>query len=384
MVRLLGVPRAAARVAQPLGELAAAARARAPRPAAPASTNSDVRWSGSTRRGRARRARPSTTCSSGRPRRWSTVTGVSGSRCSSSASFTSESTNALSHCAMSSGPASSARVDGAPVDDARVARHRVDAERAPTRGRRTTAPGTTLDLDLAAIAARAAARPCARRPPGCPGTAYTTSPCSSRGGDQRVDAISRVRRLEVGRGVVDVVERRRTSCRRRRARRPRDGARVRTKRAACALERGARRREEVVGPGRPRPTTTTRPGTLRATRRGRRPSGRGSPCGGHTPSWRRVPARRTAGRRRRRPAREPRGAERRVVRPSSSLDELAAPPRSASSSTMQSPVAARGSASRPVARPARAPSVAVGGGDLRRRCFASGARATSSRCDAGA
>ena len=95
-------------------------------------------------RGRARRARPSLDALVGQsPSRWSTVTGVSGSRCSSSASFTSESTSALSHCATSIGPASSTVVD-------RAARRRRAPRRAigstPTRAHASSAndnPGTT-------------------------------------------------------------------------------------------------------------------------------------------------------------------------------------------------------------------------------------------------
>ena len=48
VVGLLGVPRAAARIAQPLGELEQSHHLAAPRSAAPASTKTDVRWSGAT------------------------------------------------------------------------------------------------------------------------------------------------------------------------------------------------------------------------------------------------------------------------------------------------------------------------------------------------
>ncbi len=89
------------------------------------------------------------TRSSGSPSRWSTVTVVAGSRCSSSASFTSESTKVLSHCAMSSGPDELGVVDGAAVDHARVARHRVDADARPREvGERQA--GEHADLDLVA------------------------------------------------------------------------------------------------------------------------------------------------------------------------------------------------------------------------------------------
>ena len=72
---------------------------------------------------------------------------VAGSRCSSSASFTSESTNALSHCAISSGPDELGVVDGAPVDDPRVARHGVDTEPRPREvGERQARDHRDLDL----------------------------------------------------------------------------------------------------------------------------------------------------------------------------------------------------------------------------------------------
>ena len=59
------------------------------------------------------------------------MTGVAASRCSSSASFTSDTTKSLSHCAISNGPRELGLVDGATVDDARLAVHRVDAEARP-------------------------------------------------------------------------------------------------------------------------------------------------------------------------------------------------------------------------------------------------------------
>ena len=149
------------------------------------------------------------------------------------------------------------------VDDARAG-HRVDAEAVPREiGERET--GHDLDVDAAP---RATARPCAPRPTGCPGTAYTTSPCScassttraaiaaytvSRSSPRVVEQVERLERDALGRELVD-----RGMAR---------GAHVPDRHVARAprarWEAEDRRRPD------PRPTTTTRGALTPAARRPR-------------------------------------------------------------------------------------------------------------------
>ena len=110
-----------------------------------------VRWSGTTRRGRARRAAPARRARRAGPRRWSTVTGVSGSRCSSSVSFTSESTSAWSHCAMSIGPASSTVSIARPSTTRASRRHRIDARARAHARSANDKPGTTSTTSTPAL-----------------------------------------------------------------------------------------------------------------------------------------------------------------------------------------------------------------------------------------
>ena len=132
------------------------------------------------------------------------MTGVSGPRCSSNASFTSESTNALSHCAIEqpTGELRARRCRRA-VDDARVAVHRIDAEAHPREvGERH--PGDQHHVD-GGIGAQQRHRALGDR--GAPGHRVHHLAVLVRGGDETRRDL-RVRRLEIGGGVVDVVERR--------------------------------------------------------------------------------------------------------------------------------------------------------------------------------
>ena len=153
VVGLLGVPRAAAGAAQPLARARRAARTRAATAARRCRRTRDVRWSGSTSRSRSasatvehvlvgqaeplehrhRRARARAT--------------------SSSASFTSESTKRGVALRDEQRPAKPGGVDRerARVDDARAARAG-RCRGAPTRDRRTTAPGTISTVDVARAA----------------------------------------------------------------------------------------------------------------------------------------------------------------------------------------------------------------------------------------
>ena len=172
------------------------------------------------------------------------MTGVSGPRCSSSASFTSDSTNGLSHCATSSRPASSARRCRA---RRRRARRRPSGRRrgAPTRGRRTTGPATS-STSTGGVGAQQRDR--ALGDHRAPGHRVHDLAVLVRGGDQRVDDLARTRTRGRG-GVVDVVERRERHASA--ARSSTAGWRsVRANRRGAAVERGARRRQEVVGAGR--------------------------------------------------------------------------------------------------------------------------------------
>ena len=109
-------------------------------------------------------------------------------------------------------------------------------------------PGNELDVDARA---RAAARRCARRPSGCPGTAYDDLAVLVRGVDDAVGD-RRVHRVEVVAAVVEQVERLELDAL---AREIVDRGMARGAHEADrdALERGARGGEQQVGAGRAEP-----------------------------------------------------------------------------------------------------------------------------------
>ena len=158
----------------------------------------------------------------------------------------------------------------------RRARRRPSGRRpgAPTRDRRTTRPATSSTSTVASARSSATARSATA---GLPGTAYTTSPCSCAAATRRVDDLA-VRRLEVGSGVVDVVERRERHSGA--ARSSTAGCRsVRTYR--CVADSSAARAtgRRWSAPAGPRPTATIRSAIVRASRRWL-DTARGSPSAG--------------------------------------------------------------------------------------------------------
>ena len=158
----------------------------------------------------------------------------------------------------------------APVDHPRAA-ERVDAEARPGElGERQ--PGNDHELDVARAARRSCEQrdACAPRPPGCPGTAYTTSP-SLAGGSTSASTIPAYT-------VVEVAAPRRSTSSKDANVRPSASSSatqgwraVRANRTGAASSDPARRREEEVGSGRPEPDdddpTGTRPRPIRRSRR---------------------------------------------------------------------------------------------------------------------
>ena len=219
----------------------------------PVSTNTDVRWSGSTRlielgeRDRARAARRAS------PRPCSTITSCSGGSTSSSASLTSESTNRVSHCASSIAPAKPAES---------TANVRASTTRAPVIGSMPSRfharsanerPGT-ISMSMPAPRSSTTVRSATD---GLPGHRVRDLAVLLRGGDDpRRDR--GVHRVEIVAGVVEQVERLEHEALAPRARRPRDGARCARSApgsVASAARAAGNNRSTPAGPS---PTTTTR------------------------------------------------------------------------------------------------------------------------------
>ena len=217
-----------------------------------------------------------TSRSSGRPSRCSTIDLVLGRQRlraarASRRSSTSACRTARAASARANPAASTANVRASTT---RAPCHRVDAEPPPREvGERE--PGDDLDVDARAAQQRDA---CARRPTGCPGTAYTISPCScaaattraaiaaytvSRSSPRVVEQVERLEREAVARELVD-----RGMAR---------GAHVAHR---YPFERGAGRGQQQVGAGRAEPdhddAWPAHPPGGRGRRRGGRRRARGS------------------------------------------------------------------------------------------------------------
>ena len=256
-MRLLRVPRAAARRAEPLRERDERGELAGDGAPCPASTKIDVRWSASTSRSSSSSATV-VTVSPGSPSRWSTVTGASGGSASSSTSLMSESTIWLMQCPISSGPCSPAAVDRErlPVDEPRAV-HRIDAEPGPGEIRERDA-GDDLERDRAAPFGLAQHRHGPFGDRRVPGHGVADLAVLGRGRDEVVGDPA-VQVVEVLGGLVAIVEGHEVEPVLRRARRSRDAARSARSGAPCTRASNARR----AASGR------RRPGRARRRRRAR-------------------------------------------------------------------------------------------------------------------